>query len=264
MRSLDGSYGRIVYEIAGPAAGPTLVFCNALGTSAAMWEPQFEALSDRLRLVRFDYPGHGRSETAPGPYAVAGLAQDVLRILEETGATSASICGLSLGGMLGLWLAGNEPDAVDALIVCSSAPELGPAQRWLDRAATAREGGTEQFVARALDRWFAPGYLESRPEVGELAADMLRTTTPEGYAGACEALASADLRSGLDRISTPTLVVSGRDDPAIAPETSQAMAAAIPGARASVVDVASHLVNLERPELFNRLVEQHVALAATR
>jgi 3-oxoadipate enol-lactonase len=97
----------------------------------------------------------------------------------------------------------------------------------------------------------------------ERAADMLRATPDEGYAGCCEAIAAMDLRPGLASVTAPTLVVAGADDPATPPPHAEAIASAIAGARLAVVAGAAHLANIEQPEQVTRLLLDHLAPPAT-
>src|SRR5581483_11774064 len=109
------------YELDGRAEGPPLVLAGSLGTTVAMWEPQLQFLGARARLIRADHRGHGRSPVPAGPYEVADLGGDVLALLDRLGLERVSYCGLSIGGMVGLWLAINAAERIDRLIVICTA-----------------------------------------------------------------------------------------------------------------------------------------------
>jgi 3-oxoadipate enol-lactonase len=248
---------RLAYELGGPEQAPVLVLSNSMGTTMAMWDQQLAALAGRLRVLRYDHRGHGASEVPPGPYRIDELGRDLLGLLDDLGLERVSFCGLSLGGMVGMWLAANAPDRIDRLALCCTAATVN-GEVYLGRAAKVRAGGTGSVVAEVLDRWFTPAFRRTTPDQVERAAAMLRATPDEGYAGCCEALAAMDLRAGLSAITAPTLVIAGADDPATPPAQAEAIVAAIPEARLEVVSGAAHLANIEQPEQVTRLLVDHL------
>ena len=116
----------VSYDITGPDDGPVLVLSNSLGSTTAMWDPQVPALAERLRVVRYDHRGHGGSPVPPGPYALADLGADALALLDRLGLERVHWCGLSLGGMVGMWLAINAPERIDRLVLCCTSAQPGP------------------------------------------------------------------------------------------------------------------------------------------
>ena len=247
-------------EIAGPADAPVLVMGSSLGTSLEMWDPQL-ALAERLRLVRHDHRGHGRSPVPPEPYEIEDLGRDVVALLDALEIERASYCGLSIGGMVGMWLGANAPERIDRLVLICTSAHLPPAEGWAERAANVREAGTVEVVADAVvARWLTPAYADAHPElVAELRA-MLVATDPDGYAACCGAIERMDLRDQLARISAPTLVISGADDEATPPEHQQLIAGSIPGARLATVAPAAHLAAVERPAEVNALIAAHLGV----
>ena len=245
------------YRLDGPPAGPVLVLSNSLGTTLDMWEPQVPRLSGFFRLLRYDTRGHGRSSTPPAPYSVADLGQDLVDLLDALGIGQAAVCGLSLGGMAAMWAAAHRPERVRSLVLACTAPELGPADGWHERAAAVRRDGTGALAATLHERWFPPEVRAARPDLLQAVTAMLESCDDEGYAGCCEAIAGMDLRPDLERITAPTLVVAGAVDPVTPPATGLALAGAIGGAGLQVLAGASHLANLARPEPFTEAVVAH-------
>src|SRR5438067_9363362 len=98
------------YKVEGAEGAPVLVLSHALGASMAMWDPQVERISSAFRVIRYDQRGHGASPVPAGPYATEDLGRDLLRLLDRLELQRVSFCGLSLGGMVGMWLAINAPD----------------------------------------------------------------------------------------------------------------------------------------------------------
>ena len=246
------------YLLEGPEDGPVLVLSNSLGTALEMWDEQASVLHERFRLLRYDTRGHGASPAPPGPYSMDGLGGDVISLLDHLGIESASFCGLSIGGMTGMWLAAEEPERVERLVLCCTSALLGPKSVWDERIATAREKGMAALVDGVIERWFTPAFRSENPEAVEKMARTLRETNPEGYAGCCAAIRDMDLRERLSTIKSPTLVISGADDPATPPEHGQFIADAIPGARLEVVPRAAHIANVEQPESLTRLILTHL------
>jgi 3-oxoadipate enol-lactonase len=245
-------------EVSGPAGAPVLVLAGSLGTTLAMWRPLRDALGDRYRLVCLDELGHGGSPVPAGPYTVEQLGREVLALLDSLGLDRAHFCGLSLGGMVGMWLAAQAPARVQRLVLLCTAAYLPPADGWRARAAQVRAAGTGSVAEASLARWFTEPYRTGRPaEVAGYRA-MLAGIPDEGYAGCCEAIAAMDLRPVLPGITAATLVVSGLADPSTPPALGEQIAAAVPGARFEVVPAAAHLAAVEQPAAVARLVRGHL------
>jgi 3-oxoadipate enol-lactonase len=240
--------------VEGEPEAPPLVFSNSLGSTLAMWDPQARALADGFRLIRYDHRGHGRSPVPPGPYALGDLGRDVLALLDLLSLPRVSFCGLSIGGMVGMWLGANAPERIDRLILCctSAKPAADPAM-WHERAELVRAEGTEALADAVVGRWLTPAYATAHPEAAERLHAMIVATPDEGYAGCCEAIAEIDLDPELERIAAPTLVLAGAEDPAFDLGHSERIATGIPNARREVLD-AAHLANIELPDETTRLI----------
>jgi 3-oxoadipate enol-lactonase len=254
----------LAHDIHGEADAPVLVLGSSLGTTRAMWQPQLEPFAARFRVVRYDHRGHGGSPSPAGPYTVDDLGGDVLALLDELGVDRFSYAGVSLGGMVGMWLASVVPDRVERLaVVCSSAAPGNPAG-WHDRARAVRSDGMTPIAAPVTDRWFTPSWSADHPgEVKPFVDDFSDAVEPEGYAGCCEALASLDLRPRLRTIVAPTLVLAGSDDLALPPEPhARTIADGVRDAHLEVVDPAAHLATVERADLCTPLLLQHLGGAS--
>jgi 3-oxoadipate enol-lactonase len=242
-----GGPARLAASLTGPAGAPVLVLGNSLGTTRELWQPQLAALGARFRLLRYEHRGHGGSPAPPGPYTIAGLGGDVLALLDEHGIEAASYCGVSLGGMVGMWLAANVPSRIEALALCCTSAHLGPAGMWTGRAALVRSAGMAAVSQQAAGRWFTPAFAGRHPgTVASFVTTLDEQVVPEGYAGCCEAIAAMDLRPVLGSVAARTLVIAGADDPATPPWHGAVIAAAIPGARLRVIRGAAHLANVSQ------------------
>jgi len=235
---------RLSATLTGPPHAPVLILGNSLGTTREMWEPQLARLGEHFRLLRYEHRGHGGSPAPPGPYSVADLGADVLRVLDDFGVTRAAYCGLSLGGMVGMWLAANAPGRIGALAVCCSTAHFPQPALWTQRAVTVRAEGMAAIAGPVVGRWFTPAFTRADPATTARFVATLETVTPEGYAGCCEAIAAMDLRPALPAITAPTLVIAATEDPATPPWHGAVIARGIPGARLRVVRGAAHLANV--------------------
>ena len=109
-----------------------------------------------------------------------------------------------------------------------------------------------------MERWLTPDYATEHADVRSKLRAMLVATDATGYAACCGAIERMDLREQLPRITAPTLVISGSDDPATPVEHQRLIAEAIPGARHEVVGPAAHLAAVQQPEAVNRLILEHL------
>lgn len=249
---------KLHHVVDGPAGAPALVLSNSLGTTRELWEPQVAPLAERFRVVRYDRRGHGRSPVAAGATTIDDLGGDLVELLDELALEQVSFCGLSLGGVVGMWLAVNAPERVERLVLCCTAASFAPRQGWVDRAATVRADGMGAIADAVLGRWFRPSFQDAHPDVVARFRATLVSTPAEGYAACCDALADADLTSRLGEIAAPTLVLTGADDPVAPPATGDALAAAIPGAVHTVVQRAAHIANIEQPDAFTAALLRHL------
>jgi 3-oxoadipate enol-lactonase/4-carboxymuconolactone decarboxylase len=232
-------------QIDGPAGAEALLLLHSLGTDGRIWDGPAEALRAGYCVIRPDLRGHGLSGVTPGPYSIEGLARDMLALLDALGIGRAHVAGVSIGGMVAQAMAALAPDRVRSLVLVDTALAIPPADLWHGRAATARAEGMAPLVEQVVARWVTPAALPS-PAAHGLRA-MLRRTDPEGYAGAAEAIAAADLSAATRGLRQPTLVLVGDGDAATPLSSAKALRDAIPAARLEVIADAAHIPTVERP-----------------
>ncbi len=249
--------------VEGPTAAPVVILGPSLGTTLHMWEPQAAGLRDRFRVVRFDHRGHGRSPVPAGPYSIADLGGDVLRLLDTLGIGAAHVGGLSLGGMTGMWLAAHAPERVRSLVVCCTSARLDP-QAWAERAAAVRGGGTTSVAQTVVGRWFTPDWAARHPQAVDGVRQMILDTPDDGYAACCDAIEQLDLRTELPTIRARTLVIAGAEDLAIPPEHGRRIADLIPGAGLEILSPAAHLASIERADAVTELLLEHLTSEGAR
>ncbi len=253
------SAARLDHTLEGAPDAPALLLCNSLGSTRAMWDAAAPALRERYRLVRFELRGHGRSESPPGPWDVADLGGDVLGLMDELSLSRAHVCGLSLGGMVAMWLAINAPERVDRLVLCCTSARLGPVSMWVERARSVRAGGTECVAGAVVERWVTPEWRRAHPDESERLRAMVAATPAHGYAECCGAIERMDLQPLLGVISAPTLVIAAERDPSTPPDHARAIATGVSGSRLQLLPDAAHLAVVEQPEAVSTLIAEHLA-----
>lgn len=236
-------------RLEGPAGAPVIVLAHSLGNNLGMWEPQVAALAERRRVLRYDHRGHGGSPRPPGPYTVEQIARDALAVADSIGIERFAFCGISLGGLVGQWLALHEGWRLERLVLASTAARIGSVELWNARLEAVRAGGMGAVVDAAIERSFTPGFRARSPDaVARLRATIL-ANAPDGYMAAIAAVRDFDAREEVAGIRTPTLVMSASGDVSTPPADGHFLADRIPGARYHEIDGA-HLSNLEAPEAF--------------
>lgn len=255
----------LAVRIDGADDAPPLVLLNSVGSSTAMWEPCLAPLIEQFRVIRVDHRGHGDSPASPAGTAcsMADLAGEVLAALNRLGVERFHLAGLSLGGMVSMWIAAHHPRRVSRLALLCTAARMPSPQGFADRAAQVRSGGMEPVAEAVIVRWLTPELAGRDPGlVADLRA-MFSAVDAESYAQCCDAIAAMDQRADLARIASPTLVIAGEQDPATPPDSLREIASAVPGARLEILDRAAHLATYERSGAVAALLLEHFGAGAT-
>jgi 3-oxoadipate enol-lactonase/4-carboxymuconolactone decarboxylase len=250
------------HRIEGPQGAPVIVLGPALGTTWHMWDRQIPDLTAQWRVVRFDLPGHGGAPADPAA-SVAELAGRVLATMDELGVDVFGYAGCSLGGAIGMELALTCPHRVAALALISASARFETPDVWRQRGVVVRSGGLARIAHSTPEQWFTPVFRAAQTSIVDWSVQMVRATDSDSYIAGCEALAAHDLRADLARISVPTLVVGGVEDPATPPADARALVAGIPDSRLAVVPAAAHLAPVEQPRAVTDLIVRHFSTAWT-
>ena len=173
---------------------------------------------------------------------------------DSAGVSRFAYCGVSLGGLIGLYLAAHRPEHVTALVAANTASRIGTPARWAERIARVRTEGMHAVRDDIVPRWFAPGFAERAPERFERIRRVFGAMNPQSYVDCCAALADADVSAELAHVRVPTLVVGGTLDTSTPPSQAEVLHAAIAGSELTVFDDAAHLSNLDRSEAFTERV----------
>ncbi len=253
MPIIETGGAKLHYQIEGASGAPVLVLSNSLGTELGMWAPQVPRLLEHFRVLRHDARGHGGSQVAPGPYSIAQLGADVIGLLDHLHIERAHFCGLSMGGMIGMWLGAHHPERIERLVLCNTAARIPPPEAWNARIELVNREGMAPIASAVVERWFTQDFAARAPQQVETVRQMLLHTAPAGYVANCAAVRDMDQRDGLDAIRAPTLVIAGSHDKATPPADGRFVAQQIGGARYLELD-AAHLSNWEQAERFTAAV----------
>src|SRR5436305_220057 len=183
MPEINANGCPIHVEVEGPEGAPVLMLSNSLGTTLHMWDGQVAPFTQHFRLVRFDRRGHGGSGVPAGPYSMDRLGRDVLAIMDRLSIRKASWCGLSMGGMEGMWVGANAPERFERLVLCNTSSYFADKAGWNDRLKLVREKGVPAFASANMERWFTKGFRERAPQTIAAVKEMFAATPLEGYLG---------------------------------------------------------------------------------
>jgi 3-oxoadipate enol-lactonase len=244
---------QIYYQWDGPENAPVVVFSNSLGTTHRMWDPQLSAFTRNFRVLRYDNRGHGQSNPTPGSYSIEQLAGDVVQLLDALKLDRVYFCGLSMGGMIGMFLGAAHASRFHKIVLCNTAAKIGTPDIWNARITAVQTGGMKAVAGAVLDRWLTAAYRSAHPGDTAQVLTMLESCNPAGYTASCCAVRDADFRQKLGAIRVPVQIIAGTHDPATPPSDGRFLSEQIPGAN-YVELAAAHLSNIEAHDVFNREV----------
>ncbi|HLX28311.1 MAG TPA: 3-oxoadipate enol-lactonase [Casimicrobiaceae bacterium] len=255
MATIDIEGNAFAVRTDGSPEAPALLLSNSLGSDMSMWDEQVPHWSKRFRVVRYDARGHGRTAVSPGPYTIDRLGRDALAVLDALHIERAHFCGLSMGGMMGMWLMSHAGGRIARAVLANTSAHMPPRSLWDERMAQVRENGMNAIVEGTLERWLTPAFRAKEPGAVERVRTMILRTPVEGYLGCCAAIRDMDQREAIRSIRTPTLVIIGAHDPSTTPEAGEAIHRAIAGSEVTTLE-AAHLSNVEQPIVFATAVER--------
>ncbi|GGF67096.1 3-oxoadipate enol-lactonase [Azorhizobium oxalatiphilum] len=253
MSVLEIAGERFHFRIDGPDSAPPLVLGHSLGTTLELFDRVVPALSQRFRVIRFDFRGHGGSTAPDAVHGMGDLGRDLINLLDGLKLGAVDFCGLSLGGMVGQWMAIHAPRRLKRLVLSNTTAYAGPPRIWEARIKAVRRTGTEPVADAVIESWFSADVRARMPdEVAKIRAQIVATPAV-GYAATSCAMRDMDFRADLARITTPTLVIVSDDDRSTPPVWGEAVAAGIPGAKLVRLP-GGHLSVVEQPETFSAAV----------
>jgi 3-oxoadipate enol-lactonase len=241
------------YELSGKKGAPIVVLSHSLSSSLLMWNPQMDALNPHFRVLRYDIRGQGASDAPSGAYTLEFLGEDVIKLLDNLNMNNVHFVGLSMGGMIGQYLALNHSHRLKSLALCNTAAIIQAEAQpiWQERIDKALARGMEAQVDETMERWFTPAFLKQGSPMLDIIRKQILATSVQGYIGCAEAIRKLNYLDRLSEIKMPTLIMVGEDDPGAPISASEAMHERISNSKLVILPSARHLSNVEQTEAFN-------------
>ena len=252
VASINGA--KINYRWDGNEDLPILILSNSLTTNLNLWEEQVLDLTNHYRILRYDNRGHGGSSSPDGEYSLDDISNDILSLMDYLNIQRASLCGISLGGMVGMWLGINAGDRLDKLIICNSSSDLSPPDPWQDRIDMVKRRGMSSIVEAGLIRFLSEEFRAGDSPKISLLREMITSCDVPGYSGCCAAVRDMKLTDQLSKINNPTLIIAGELDPSTPVAHSKIINREIKNSNLIVIGGVAHLSNIEKPAEFNEAI----------
>lgn len=235
--------------------GPDVVLVHGLGGTTSFFEPLVPSLSERFRVTRYDFAGHGRSPRAEELTLESLTAELALVIESQTTSGRAHLVAHSMGTLIVQQLAATRPDLVQEIVLLGPVREQGQAAKDATRARAAlvREKGMAAVADTVATAATADQAALGNPLVRPFVRELLLGQDPEAYAQACEALAAAT-NPDLTRIQSKVLLLTGSEDKVSTPASNQAMAAELDSAELLVAPGTGHWTVPEAPDFVTAAV----------
>lgn len=249
------------YQELGDRNNRTIVFAHTILFGSEVFDPLVSELVRDFHLVKVDQHGHGQSGYRT-PLTVEDMTADYYQLLTRLKLSNVIWVGYSIGGMIGMRLALTHPKTIGSLILIATTAAPEPPHL---REATGklwelfRDGHREDIADPALQYFFSPATCKNQPALVEWYRNrMISFRNVEGmFEAAGAAMNRTDIRSRIDAITVPTLVIAGKDDiGGAAPAESELIASRIPNAKLAIIEDASHLLVVEKPREVIRLVRE--------
>ncbi|NIF75919.1 alpha/beta fold hydrolase [Paraburkholderia sp. Cy-641] len=249
--SADGL--ELAYKIQG--SGPFVTLIHGIGADHASWDAIASQLEAHFTVLHADLRGHGASSLITR-CSLDDFVSDVDALLDAVGVQKTHLVGFSLGGLIAQKYAVENSARLNRLALISSVAERTDEERArvLKRADQIDREGIAAVVAAAEDRWFTPAFKAANPQRVAYRLEQLVKNDHRSYAAAYRVFAAADRGIAFDRISVPTLVMTGENDPGSSPRMSRLLHEKIAGSQLRILPELRHSVLLEAPDLIAGLL----------
>ena len=243
------------FQLEGCSNAPVLVIGNSLGANYSMWDDQIEVWKKHFLVLRYNYRGHGDTPAIGAVASTEDLAKDIIELTDQLNIQKFHWLGLSLGAMLGLYMAAHYSDRVLSLsAACFRHSQTDETKaQWLTRIATVNEKGIQAIVDGTADRWLTEGYRVANPADDQKLRKMIATTSNDGYMACGTAVMTYDARPYAAKIQCPTLLISGEFDMGAPTAEVASLTNLIPNSQ-HVMLPAAHIANVECKREFESLV----------
>jgi 3-oxoadipate enol-lactonase len=257
------------YSELGSRNGPTILFSHLLGPwSSEVFDPLVAELSSDFHVVTVDQHGHGQSGYRTA-MTLEEMTDDYYQLLTRLNLSKVIWIGHSLGGMIGMRMAMFHPQSVESLILIATTARVDPPelrkQSWR-LWELFRDGHREDIVDPALPFFFSPATYKNQPDLVEEGRNKL--IAARDVTGRFEVVRAVfnreDISEAIRTIKAPTLVIAGMDDPSAPPVEARVVASRIPNAALKIIDDASHMVVIEKPQQVAHAIQDFLRGSRTR
>ncbi len=253
----QGALPLFAHDVAGPAGAEWITFLPGIGNDRGFWAAQAEALGGAFRTLRFDPWGHGDSPAPPADCHFADTLEGIVALWDRLGIARSHLVGLGFGGSSALALALAHPERVTSVTACCCRPRQPDDRRdfWRDRHARAAAIGMDRMADMTVDRWLAEDFRDAHPAIAAALRLAMKRTTLAGYQAYVAAFIEMDFTDRLGAIACPVQLIAAEHDHGGGPVAAmREMAAAIPGARLSVIAGSGHICVAEAPDELQRII----------
>ncbi|MFG1933117.1 alpha/beta fold hydrolase [Mycobacterium sp. NPDC048908] len=261
---VDTVLGKVHVRTSG--SGEPMMFWPSLLMTGGMWVAQAEHFEADHQVILVDPPGFGESEKLTATFTFDECARCIADILDDLGIKRTHFVGNSWGGMIGGTFAANYPDRIGTAVLmnCTASP-AGIMQKieynFLLGMGGLLGGIRPPLTGSVLKAFLGPTTFRTRPDVVASVRETVQRVDLRSGSWAVRSVVPLrpDQRALLGKVKTPVLVVAGAEDATFPVHETTAMAEAIPGATAEVLDGVAHLAAMEDPAAVNKLIEEFVA-----
>ena len=251
LRDVDVSVGgkRLNARIGG--SGMPIVLFHSLLADQSSFEPLAKLLANTHQVVLLNLPGFGTSQSVGSNLeAIADHIAGAIVALDFK--QKPILLGNGYGGFVALLTAIRHPDLASRLVLadCGAAFSEPGRAAFRGMSAAAKDKGLGAIADVAMRRLFAPEFQQANPALIEERKKRFLAVDAQTFHGACDALATLDLRDQLKAVQVPVLVLVGEQDEATPPPMSRELAAGLPDARLVELPGCAHVPQLQAPETF--------------
>ncbi len=235
-------------------SGKPLLLVHGACSNTSIWVNQISGLSNKLRVIAIDLPGHGKTEPLSQRGTIERYADHVAGFMKEIGLSKAAVGGTSMGGLVVQQLCLKYPQLVEKLILIDSAAKIPISQEVLNLYRNQFES-TQKLLSEIS---FSKKTMKANPAlVQQHVQEDLKTdrkVATEDY----EATGGVDFTRQLGKIKAPTLIIMGADDLMITPTMAQFLYENIKGSKLETIPDAGHVNMIEKPDEFNRILVKFI------
>lgn len=221
----------------------TLIFSNSLGTHWSMWDKQVAAFKDHYQIILYN-------TRAQKGATIAELGNDVVALLDEYKVEKAHFCGISLGGLIGQWLAINKAERFSSVTIANTAAKICNDEVWNNRIDLVTKEGFSPLKVSSPGIWFSPKYVDSNPDDVAHAISGFDKISQDAYLNSCVILRDTDLRDEVSKIKLPFHIIAGSFDKVTTVTDGEFIQGKVENSKLTVIE-ASHISNIEQSEHFN-------------